>query len=200
MNIFYLNENVIICAKEHCDAHVRRMLVEYAQMLSTAHRILDGTKIIILHTINCVYKLTDENKLSSLPKGRKQTIYKLSDPKFEETLYKTTHINHPSTKWVRSSIENYMWLYSLFVELGKEYKNRFKKEHLSIIKLKDILATPPKNLKTLGFKEPPQCMPIEYQEKETINAYKEFYKKSKTRFATYRYSEPPDWLKDYLIK
>ena len=30
----------------HCDKHVVKMLVEYAQILSTAHRMVDGEKYI----------------------------------------------------------------------------------------------------------------------------------------------------------
>ena len=42
MNIFYLHEDPQISAKMHCDKHVVKMIIEYAQMLSTAHRMLDG--------------------------------------------------------------------------------------------------------------------------------------------------------------
>ena len=42
MNIFYLHEDVKQCAKMHVDKHVVKMIVEYAQLLSTAHRMLDG--------------------------------------------------------------------------------------------------------------------------------------------------------------
>ena len=42
MNIFYLNKNPKIAAKEHNDRHCVKMILEYAQMLSTAHRELDG--------------------------------------------------------------------------------------------------------------------------------------------------------------
>ena len=42
MNIFYLDENPKKCAKYHCDKHVVKMIIEYAQLLSTAHRLCDG--------------------------------------------------------------------------------------------------------------------------------------------------------------
>ena len=41
MNIFYLHEDPQVSAKMHCD-NVVKMIIEYAQMLSTAHRMLDG--------------------------------------------------------------------------------------------------------------------------------------------------------------
>lgn len=37
MNIFYLDRNVRLCAEAHCDKHVSKMIIEYAQLMSTAH-------------------------------------------------------------------------------------------------------------------------------------------------------------------
>ena len=41
MNIFYLDKRPDDAAEMHCDKHCVKMILEYAQMLSTAHRILD---------------------------------------------------------------------------------------------------------------------------------------------------------------
>lgn len=37
MNIFYLDHDPYVAAQMHCDQHVHKMLLETAQMLSTAH-------------------------------------------------------------------------------------------------------------------------------------------------------------------
>ena len=42
MNIFYLDRDPVIAAQMSCDKHVVKMILESAQMLSTAHRVLDG--------------------------------------------------------------------------------------------------------------------------------------------------------------
>ena len=42
MNIFYLHKEPEVSARLHCDKHVVKMIIEYAQMLSTAHRMIDG--------------------------------------------------------------------------------------------------------------------------------------------------------------
>ena len=42
MNIFYLDKDPVIAAQMSCDKHVVKMILESAQMLSTAHRVLDG--------------------------------------------------------------------------------------------------------------------------------------------------------------
>ena len=46
MNIFYLHRDVDTCAEMHNDKHVVKMILEYAQLLSTAHRVLDGEEHI----------------------------------------------------------------------------------------------------------------------------------------------------------
>ena len=49
MNIFYLHRSPKICAEMHCDKHVVKMILESGQMLSTAHRVLDGE---VVHTLS----------------------------------------------------------------------------------------------------------------------------------------------------
>ena len=44
MNIFYLDKDAKTSAEMHLDKHCSKMLVEYAQLMSTAHRVLDGTE------------------------------------------------------------------------------------------------------------------------------------------------------------
>ena len=43
MNIFVLHDDPVLAAQDQCDKHVVKMIVESAQMLSTVHRMLDGT-------------------------------------------------------------------------------------------------------------------------------------------------------------
>ena len=42
MNIFFLDKRPDDAAEMHCDKHCVKMILEYSQMLSTAHRVLDG--------------------------------------------------------------------------------------------------------------------------------------------------------------
>lgn len=42
MNIFSTNECPKQSAREHCYRHVVKMILEYSQLLSTSHRVLDG--------------------------------------------------------------------------------------------------------------------------------------------------------------
>lgn len=60
MNIFYLSHNPVECAKWHYDKHVVKMILEYSQLLSTAHHLLDGEP-----SIKC-YKPTHKNHPSAV--------------------------------------------------------------------------------------------------------------------------------------
>jgi len=58
MNVFYLDPDPKTCAEYHADKHVVKMVVEYAQLMSTAHRLLDGN--------DSVYRPTHPNHPSAI--------------------------------------------------------------------------------------------------------------------------------------
>lgn len=156
MNIFYLDSDPKKSAEMHNDRHVVKMILESAQLLSTAHRVIDN--------------IEDDS-----------------------TLYKKTHTNHPSAKWVRESSQHYDWLYNLFVELCKEYKYRYNKTHLTERKLKDVLSKKPKNLTDKGFRQPPQAMPDYLRSSDSISAYRNYYQREKSHLAKWTKRNPPKW-------
>jgi len=177
MNIFYLDENPKKCAEYHCDKHVVKMIIEYAQLLSTAHRLCDGI----------------ESRGSSKSGKRQVRVWKLDDSR-ENSLYLASHINHPSNIWTRSSIQNYEWLWQLWYNLCKEYEERYGKTHASWIKLATHLSIPPHNIPEIRATPIPLCMPDEYKHKNPIIAYKTFYIKEKIKFATWK-NGVPHWFK-----
>lgn len=59
MNVFFTNTDPILCAREHCTIHRNKMIVEYAQILSTAHHCFDGLT-------EGIYKMTHKNHPSSM--------------------------------------------------------------------------------------------------------------------------------------
>ena len=61
MNIFYLDKRPDDAAEMHCDKHCVKMILEYAQMLSTAHRILDGDG-----AHHALYKIAHKNHPSTI--------------------------------------------------------------------------------------------------------------------------------------
>lgn len=171
----------------HNDKHCIKMILEYAQLLSTAHRVLDGV-------------LTTDRGGAA---GRQRTTYILSDSR-DTMLYRATHINHPSAIWVRKSYENYEWLYTLFIELMKEYTYRYGKNH-ACEKLIDALYTPPTHIpKGVGFTEPTPAMPDEVKVAgDSIASYKNYYISNKQHLASWQGKinsrSVPKWFKNEAI-
>jgi len=89
--------------------------------------------------------------------------------------YKKAHYNHPSTVWVRQSIQHYDWLRDHFIALADEYHKRYGKRHLAFEKCIDSLLNPPAGMPDNGFVEPPQCMPDQYKSASAIHAYWKYY-------------------------
>tara|TARA_R110002096_G_scaffold323861_1_gene517997 strand:+ start:77 stop:574 length:498 start_codon:yes stop_codon:yes gene_type:complete len=61
MNIFHLSRCPIQSAQMQCDTHVVKMILETAQLLSTAHHVLDGDA-----AIGGIYKKTHMNHPSAI--------------------------------------------------------------------------------------------------------------------------------------
>lgn len=188
MNIFYISECPRTCAEYMVDKHVVKMIIESAQMLSTAHRILDGKESIIDQRV----------KNSQVVKYRKKKIWVHPNIELNNILYKATHKNHPSTIWSRTSLQNYIWLYQHFVHLCDEYTYRYKKKHLTDIKLRDILANAPKNIinnMSNNITEMPCCMPDEYKtSNDPVENYREYYRKDKADIHRWKSREKPSWI------
>lgn len=183
MNIFYLHTDTTECAKQHLDKHVVKMILEYAQLLSTAHRLLDGT----------------EYEGRTVSGTRKAMRWLLPDER-ETGLYMASHMKHPSGIWCRETSRNYMWLYSLWRDLMREYTFRYGKHHVAE-KLIPYLDNLPKNIKFDGMTPMPQCMPDQYKVPDSIEAYHNYYIGDKQRFAVWTNRPIPEWyVKAYREK
>jgi hypothetical protein len=102
---------------------------------------------------------------------------------FADVPYKKAHYNHPSTIWCRQNKNHYRWLYNHMIALGEEYTDRYGKEHMSITKCKGPLFTYPLDIPEGKFEQPPQCMPDEYKDKCSIQAYWNYYIGDKKQIA-----------------
>ena len=184
MNIFYLDVDPEYAAISMCNKHVVKMILESAQMLSTAHRILDGTKQILL--VTALDKHGNEVT-------RKKTHWYLDDFDMNLNLYGTTHQNHPSSAWVRQSSTNYNWLNCHLYALMKEYSYRYGKTHKTQ-SIARYLTKPPINIPRGCFTPPPQAMPDDVKHESTVQAYRNYYIKYKNKMAEWKLREPPEWF------
>jgi len=182
MNIFILDENPVLAAQLQCDKHVVKMIVESAQMLSTAHRMLDGVK----------------TKRPSKSGKTMVTYYEHPNSNLEHTLYKAVHFGHPCTVWTMESITNYHWHYRHFIALCKEYEYRYGKEHATYGLLKDVLKEQPANIPIntltpfkLAMGAAPDCI----NENDPVGSYRAFYQTKQDRFKmVWSKREVPEWF------
>ena len=164
MNIFYLSDCPQEAAESHNDKHCVKMILESAQMLSTAHRELDGDVPDIL------YKSTHKNHPG--------TIWTRSSKQHYDWLYRL----------FRQLSAEYTLRYSKSGNWGRDLK-----VHKTWNKLGKILKTAPKNIKDNGWVDPPQCMPDHCKKPDTIDAYRNYYLTEKASFSTWKYSQQPTW-------
>jgi len=171
MNIFYLHHDPKICAEMHNDKHCIKMILEYCQLLSTAHRVLDG-EMYIDKTVN----------------NRNIKRWRLLDDR-ESILYSATHIHHPSAVWVRKSIGNYYWLSNLLVDLCKEYTYRYGKVHKcerdGLVQL--LHDCTPDNMNVIAFTEPTPAMPDDVKiAGDSLASYRNYYISNKQHLASWK--------------
>jgi hypothetical protein len=164
----------------HNNKHCVKMILEYAQLLSTAHRMLDGDLKIVLSKT-----------------GRKVKRFVLNDSR-ETLLYSATHMHHPSAVWARHCDSNYQWLASLLQQLCKEYTFRYGKIHKcerdGLVNY--LLMNRPNNITQGEFTEPTPAMPNEVKIlNDSIASYRNYYIINKRHLANWKLRETPSWYK-----
>jgi hypothetical protein len=164
------------------------MILEYAQLLSTAHRVLDGKLTTVNITRNGKTKLKRVLLLSG--ETADYTTGEIHDPK----CYSTTHANHPCAVWARTNTANYRWLYSLFVACLNEYTHRYDRFHATE-RLKTFLLSVPKNIPYSADRTPfALAMPDEYKDADATVAYQNYYVGSKATMARWTNRSAPAWF------
>lgn len=177
MNIFYISADPVQAAEWMVDKHVVKIILESAQLLSTAHRILDGTET-----------------MGKSATGRNVKRWILPDAR-EPVLYSATHINHPSAVWCRQSVMNYNWLADHMFALLHEYTHRYNKQHKIEGELSYMLQSPPNNLRDYDNTIMPSAMADEYKiSNDPLVNYRNYYKIGKIHLHKYTKRSPPPWL------
>jgi hypothetical protein len=180
MNLFILDKNPETAARLQCDKHVVKMIVESGQMLSTAHRVLDGIELL---------KPSKSGKTM-------QKYWRLTGAK-EEALYKAVHVGHPCTEWTMESSTNYGWHLVHFVSLCDEYTYRYGKVHKTselIGHLMDLPRNIPEGPMTdfkLAMGSNPEC----FFYGDPVKSYRAFYQTKQDRFKmTWTKRDIPEWF------
>lgn len=170
MNIFYLDTHPINCARMHCDKHVVKMILEYAQLMCTAHHLLDGGNVVSRD----LYKITHQNHPSAI----------WARQSYENYSYLYLLFNELCSMYTKATGKTH----ATYALLGRILYN-----HPKNIDMKKAFMFPPSCMKD-EFKIHQQPT----SSAQTIENYKNYYLVDKVRFAKFgKYNNPtPKWWKD----
>src|SRR5512133_2759183 len=99
VNVFYLDHDPAVAARYHVDRHVLKMIIETAQLLSTAWHVLAP------EMVETDWRFIEDPDV--LPEGELKSIWTTLAG---QRIYRLTHEHHPSADWARATGGNYRWL------------------------------------------------------------------------------------------
>lgn len=191
MNIFVLHWKPRKAARWHVDKHCIKMLLETCQLLYTAHWILFYPD---LKNCKSPQALAKAHKKLEVPEYMWQAPLCITS---NEPGYRPCHVNHPCAKWTRVCSGNYLWLAELGLELAKEFRHRFKKEHSCEAHIKWLFDNLPLSIRMLPRRGFPIAMADEYKiSTNPIVCYRHYYRTSKQERGLIKYTRRhiPHWL------
>jgi hypothetical protein len=123
----------------------------------------------------------------------------------DDRIYRTSYLNHPCTKWVRSRYANYVWLCAHGMALSQWYSDvycRRHKSHAVLLACWDYRHLLPSDGEKENVVEPfANCTPYKDNE-DTTDAYRMFmvskWRTKDTIAPTWHGRSKPDWYDIYL--
>ena len=186
MNIFVISFNPKEAAEQHCDKHVIKMILETTQLLYHCWAFFDED----------YWRSFIEMELSL-----NTTLINMqeSGQKVNFNTYKSGkgHMNHPCSKWVRESVENYKWLCALGLHLCEEKMHRWpkNKQHSCLGHLEVLSKNIPRELPIIPLTRFALAMPEAYKQESVIHSYHMYYNMEKNKMFEWTNRESPDWIK-----
>ena len=184
MNILVLDRDPKKCAEYHCDKHVVNFVLAYSQFLSTAHWI---GLYNIESAENCHFEKMKDMKIYF------ESKYKKCNPK--RPPYNMHFLNNKSTNWLYKSKENYLWLCELHKHLCNEFEMRYNKEHKTKQYSDWFFNNFPEECSSSSLTEFYINVPDYYKiSEDPVECYREFYVQEKSKIATWKNRETPEWF------
>ena len=113
----------------------------------------------------------------------------------QEAPYKLTHKNHPCCVWARQSLNNWLYLKELSLEICKEYTYRYGKVHKAELVIRSL--NPP-NIPSGERTELPNCMDKMYIiSEDVVQNYRNYYVKGKSNIHNWKKRDIPEWIKNF---
>lgn len=189
MNIFYLSDDPVEAAQQHCDRHVVKMILETAQILSTV-----WSKLALNHAEEPWTKCLVTDWVPPDGNDPHGELPWLRTTLCGQRIYKATHVNHPAVLWACLYGGNYAWLYRLGMALLDEYTYRYERIHACTPVIRALELTPPPLLETVNtYCEGSIIMGSEFAKGGAVESYKNYYLTSKASILHYTRRKPPEW-------
>ena len=173
MNLFLLAKNLKMCAEYHCDKHVVKMILEYAQLLSTVYWVLEPEKSEKLYSEGTIYKKTHVNHPVAIWARE-----------------------HPNNYMVIARLGVYLTREYTY-RYGKIHKTTpkllFFRKNVPKFSETNKLLSGPWNTTT-----PPQCFGKDndhLKKKNVIDGYRNYYNNCKSHIFSWKGRSVPGWVK-----
>ena len=117
--------------------------------------------------------------------------------------YRPAHVYHPSTIWTGRSLDNWLWVRELGLELGAVFKTVYGKDHKSTAVIRSLKKPP---IPSLGLQQVDLAMYDWLKQrdwKSDVEAYRTFYRSCKLHLAEWPSERhvPPWWdVPKYFVK
>lgn len=165
MNIFLLDNSIDNCVKYHVNKHTIKMPTELAQLLSTAHRVLDNSNSDIL------YKKTHENHPCAIWTRESVENYNYVYELFSKLSEEYTH--------------RYGKIHGAFSKLGKVLKNPPK--NISLIPMTKFRIAISENCNC-------RKVISNFEDLDPVEQYRNYYRYDKSHILFWRNREIPFWV------
>ena len=184
MNLFFLHVNPEICAQEHCDKHVVKMLLETVQMLYTVHHLCNSDmpddaykKVSMVHHPTVIWVgICFENYNYASTLG--MCLSKEYTHRYNKIHSCDTHI-----RWLHNNIPNF---------IQKEFPYEKCK--------KQVVFSYNQDIQNSGMTPVPLAMPDDVKQNDTIYSYRSYYIVHKKYFTKWTSRPIPNWFTFYNIR
>ena len=170
MNLFLLHKNLKKCARQHCDKHVVKMILELAQLLSTTWWVIDPEAAEEMNSNGLIYRKTHTNH--------------------PVAVWTREHVNN--YKMVSQlAIE-------LCREYTFRYEKTHKTEEKIVFlmnNIPDLLDDDNDLVEPWNTTPPKQCFPEHLKHEDPIRGYRNYYNECKHHLFAWKKRKVPSWAK-----